>query len=408
MGVNVVRLGYMWTGAMPSEGEFNQTYVDRVEAIVERLGERGIYTLLDMHEDVLSSKFCLYDGAPLWVVNKSKARHPFPWPLKGNCSSRGWMSNTLTEAAAQAYQDLYDNHAGMLDDLANFWSRSAERFRDNPWVIGYEIINEPFAGDFYADPLLLLPGEAGRKNLARMYETVAASIREHDDDHLIFYEPVTWGMLFEGKIVGSGFAHVPGGDAYRNRSCFSYHYYCASFVPGWEGKPVEQKLICDHVTGPLVFEAVKKDLAALGGAQMMTEGIACGDNKTECARVMGMLDDHLFSYTSYADSQGETFDPLPSMQAAWARTYARAIAGTPTSMHFDPETKDFDFCFRVDLSIAQPTEIFASATYSYPSGRNVTTTPNVLAREVGEDIIEIVPNKNCADGQTACLSVRRV
>ena len=79
------------------------------------------------------------------------------------------MKNTLTEAAAHAYQDLYDNHEGMLDDLSDFWSRSASYFKDNPYVIGYEIINEPFAGDFYEDPLLLLPGNAGRKNLARMY-----------------------------------------------------------------------------------------------------------------------------------------------------------------------------------------------------------------------------------------------
>ena len=79
------------------------------------------------------------------------------------------MKNTLTEAAAHAYQDLYDNHEGMLDDLSDFWSRSASYFKDNPNVIGYEIINEPFAGDFYEDPLLLLPGNAGRKNLARMY-----------------------------------------------------------------------------------------------------------------------------------------------------------------------------------------------------------------------------------------------
>ena len=43
----------------------------------------------------------------------------------------------------------------------------------------------------YAHPSLLLPGEAGRKNLARMHEAVAKEIRKNDDRHLIFYEPVT-------------------------------------------------------------------------------------------------------------------------------------------------------------------------------------------------------------------------
>ena len=77
-----------------------------------------------------------------------------------------------------------------------------------------EIINEPFAGNFYADPLLLVPGVAGKKNLQRMYDHVAPSIRAYDTNHMIFFEPVTWGMIFDGQIVGSG-AHV---HARRSRS----------------------------------------------------------------------------------------------------------------------------------------------------------------------------------------------
>ena len=159
LGFNVVRLGWMWSGFNNAgPGIFNETYFERQQAVVQKLASRGIHTLLDMHEDVLSSKFCLYDGAPLWVMNKSIPRHAFPWPLQGNCSSRGWMSNTLTEAAGQAYQDLYDNTGGMLDDLAAFWARSARVWRDEPAIIGYEVMNEPFAGDVFKDPLLFLPG----------------------------------------------------------------------------------------------------------------------------------------------------------------------------------------------------------------------------------------------------------
>ena len=418
MGVNVIRLGYMWSGLMPTNATFfNQTYVDVIKGIVNRMSAHGIYALLDMHEDVLSSKFCLYDGAPRWVIDKSKPKHPFPWPLsskKGNCS-RGWMENTLSEAAATAYQDIYDNNHGMLDDLAAFWRYSAAQFKDVGAVIGYETMNEPFAGNFYADPTLLLPGNAGRKNLARLHEAAAGAIREHDDRHLVFYEPVTWGMLFDGKIVGSGFQQVPGGPAYRNRSVFSYHYYCATFVQNWRKHPTAQKLVCDHLTGPLVFQAVKKDLAHLGGAAMMTEGIACGDNHTECSTVMAMLDSHLFSWTSYADSQGALFDPAPSMQEAWARTYARAVAGTPTSMNFDPVTKDFQFCFTPDPTVAAPTEIFASMTYSYNTagGRKVTVlSGNIHAEDdpTDPDIVLVRPSSDKKDGDSApgaCLRIQR-
>ena len=49
----------------------------------------------------------------------------FPFPLQGNCS-RGWETNSLSLAAATAYQNIYDNHEGMLDDLVGGLDRQAE------------------------------------------------------------------------------------------------------------------------------------------------------------------------------------------------------------------------------------------------------------------------------------------
>lgn len=62
--------------------------------------------------------------------------------------------------------------------------------------LSYELINEPWVGNYLADPLLLLPGEAGAKNLQPFYEKIAKSIRSVDNDTLIFYEPVTFGGTF--------------------------------------------------------------------------------------------------------------------------------------------------------------------------------------------------------------------
>ena len=108
--------------------------------IVHKLGDHGIHTLLDMHQDVLSTKFCLYDGAPLWVINKSSSPHPHPWPMTGPCNSRSWGANELSEAASYAFGDIYANHNGMLDDLGNFWAATAAAFKDDPNIIGYEIM----------------------------------------------------------------------------------------------------------------------------------------------------------------------------------------------------------------------------------------------------------------------------
>ena len=411
LGFNVMRLGWMWSGYNPSPGEFNATYATIVKGIVSRAAAHGIYVLLDMHQDVLSSRFCLYDGVPLWVINKSVAKHAFPWPLTGNCSSRGWEANILTEAAAQAYQDLYDNHNGMRDDMAAFWAASARVFRNTSSIIGYELINEPFAGNVYADPTLFLPGVAGAKNLQRLYDALSEAIRKLDSRHILFYEPVTWGMIFNGSITGTGLDHVPGGRAYRNVSALSFHYYCDSFVSDYAGHPVLRRLLCDATVGPLVMRAVQQDLQRLGGSAMMTEGMACdaesNSSEPECARVMALLDDSLFSWTDYGDSQGATWLPSQAQQISWARTYAQAVQGTPTLMRFDNTTRDFQFCFAAAPEVDAVTEIFASTSYSYPSGRNVSTTPNLdLAWEHG-DIVGLRLRSGVIKGDRACVEIRR-
>ena len=72
LGINVVRLGAMWTGVQPEGPQrVNRTYIKVLKSIVNGLASRGIYTVLDMHQDVLwqagsSDKFG-YFGVPPWL-----------------------------------------------------------------------------------------------------------------------------------------------------------------------------------------------------------------------------------------------------------------------------------------------------------------------------------------------------
>ena len=291
------------------------------------------------------------------------------------------------------------------------WKHSATQFKGNKNIIGMEIMNEPFAGDTYSDPTLFLPGVAGKKNLARMNEAVAKGIREVDEEAVIFFEPVTWGMIFDGKISGSGYEQVPGGDDYKDRSVFSYHYYCNSFSPNWRDYPHRQKFICDKTIGPLVFKAVKKDLEKFGGAAMMTEGMACDDDhQEECINVANMLDEHLFSFTDYGSSQGATLEPSEIQQATWARTYTRATAGIPKKMKFDitSDTKDFEFCYDLDTSIDGVTEVFASTHFHYTGegGAKVVVEGDVKQVESGDnDLLWFEKVDGAKDGSQVCITV---
>eukprot|EP01065_Artemidia_motanka_P031517 TRINITY_DN378_c0_g1_i1.p1 TRINITY_DN378_c0_g1~~TRINITY_DN378_c0_g1_i1.p1 ORF type:complete len:496 (+),score=181.11 TRINITY_DN378_c0_g1_i1:63-1490(+) len=400
-GMNAIRVGWMMTGFEPADGQFNETYFEMSQKVTDTLAKYGIHSLLDTHQDCMSSLFCTYDGLPQWLVNRSKPTHPFPWPYHGNCSSRGWGTNCLTEAADRAYQNLYDNNYGMRDSFVQFWKESAKRWAGDTNVLGLELINEPFAGDVYRDPTLFLPGQAGRKNLMPLYDAVAAGIREYDADHVIFYEPVTWGMVMEGKIVGSGFSHVPGGDDFRNRSCLSYHYYCKSFG----GNPK----LCDPVVGPLVFDSVGKDIASNGGSSMLTEFGGCdGNDLPECTTVMDLADKHLQSWTEYDGfGQGGAF-PRPAYIDTLARTYARAIAGEPISMKYDAASASFELCFTIAASIAAPTEIFVPPRH-YTNGTAVTATANlkVDAAPSADNVVTAVPASAAADGQKGCVQIKR-
>ena len=52
---------------------------------------------------------------------------------------------------------MYDNEQQIQNGFAKFWGEVAKRFKDNPYVLGYELLNEPWAGDIYRHPAQLKP-----------------------------------------------------------------------------------------------------------------------------------------------------------------------------------------------------------------------------------------------------------
>ena len=68
-GFNAIRLGVLWAGTYPARrGVLDDSYVEKVKAIVRACADYGIYVVLDMHSDVLSRRFC-GNGMPDWAVD---------------------------------------------------------------------------------------------------------------------------------------------------------------------------------------------------------------------------------------------------------------------------------------------------------------------------------------------------
>jgi endoglycosylceramidase len=138
----------------PMPTQYNETYLDALEAVVNKVGKHGLLVLLDMHQDALSEKYC-GTGFPDWAVQP--AVENFPQPLNYNVS----FPNSPTYHPTRVQCDSIDNNnfnyyyvsfaessawgkvyaAGPIRTaFAAFWAHVAQRFVNNPHVLGYELM----------------------------------------------------------------------------------------------------------------------------------------------------------------------------------------------------------------------------------------------------------------------------
>ena len=69
LGFNSVRLGVIWKAVEKEPGVYDYEYLNTIENIINTLGEKGIYTMVDAHQDVFSRNFC-GEGVPYFYVNE--------------------------------------------------------------------------------------------------------------------------------------------------------------------------------------------------------------------------------------------------------------------------------------------------------------------------------------------------
>jgi endoglycosylceramidase len=197
-----------WQGVMPSPGVINTTYLDQVEQLVALLAAHNISSILDCHQDVFAPAFCGEGGAaaglspppphspspppgaPEFVSdavyhNSSRKPDAFPIPVspthhsypldpltrhpnRTQCLQAPFWHYYFSDAVSKGFQSLYDNDGGVLDVFEQFWVTVATRFSQNPAVLGYELLNEPWVGDFYSNRSQLLARNADARNLVPM------------------------------------------------------------------------------------------------------------------------------------------------------------------------------------------------------------------------------------------------
>ena len=94
---------------------------------------------------------------------------------------------------------LWDSEANQQKTVA-LWKKLAERYANEPWIAGYDIINEPNWGfdDIAKDPNGL--GEKHNTPLKKLMMEITKAIRLADKKHIIIIEGNGWGNNYNGVL----------------------------------------------------------------------------------------------------------------------------------------------------------------------------------------------------------------
>ncbi|MBC7451524.1 MAG: cellulase family glycosylhydrolase [Cytophagales bacterium] len=177
-GANHVRLPFhykMFTNEFYLNGENKGfIYLDRT---IEWCKKAGLYVLLDMH-----------------------------------CAPGGQTGDNIDDS--YGYPFLFES-ASLKKQTVDIWRTIAERYKNEPTVIGYDLLNEPIAHYFSNKDSL-------NKLLEPLYKDITAAIRESDKNHLVFIGGAQWNTNF--SMFGTPF---------DSKAVYTFHKY---WMPVNEGE----------------------------------------------------------------------------------------------------------------------------------------------------------------------------
>lgn len=254
IGWDVVRLLVSWSRIEPEPGRYDEEYLAEVDDAIDRLAARGLYTIVDLHQDAWGPTLAArpdegcapdqepsrgWDGAPGWATLGGEERGT-------RCTVAGVRE---TSAAVMASFDAFfadspgpggvgirTRYVAMLSVLAGRWADRAE-------VAGYDVMNEPNA--FSAE---------GRAALADLYGDAIVAIRDGeaaaggDIAHLVLFEPpAIWSSTGEG---------APPDFPHDDQIVYAPHIYTGGFTGG--------PITID------AFEQALTEAAGFGGAPVLS------------------------------------------------------------------------------------------------------------------------------------------
>lgn len=404
-GWNVVRLGVYPKGLMPTRGEVDEGYLDRVVEAVDAFADHGIHVLLDVHQDI-------YSGFPDWMVPLDEPVGPGtvelllqsagidmdlpPLPLgltigqlRAMEPDLGFPLNGFRPSMILIWDAFWGNdhvpHSdpkGLLDHTADMLAALAGRVADHPAVVGVEIMNESNPGSplLTCLPTALVVGCPVVDRITQdAWQSLTDAMRDAaGEDLMVWWEPnVTWNFMVPSLLSSPPITP----EVTDPQIGFAFHDYC---IPGelatYLGTPMElSDLACDS-NHNLNWDHADQVAARTGWPLFVTE-FGNNPNPAEAARTLAHADERFAHWVQWTNGitdrywlyeDGESDPYAADILRQYVRSYPMATSGEPESLTFDADSGVMVYRYApADLGV--PTE-FAVSDVHYPDGYEVIVT----------------------------------
>jgi hypothetical protein len=371
-GFNGARVGTLWAGLTPDRADrLDPAYVRRVQRVLDLLADRKVWLQLDMHQDQWHETYG-GEGVPDWALHR-----PAPFDLTPPVVAP-FPTGYWTPEVSTVFDNFWADSDGLLGDWATAWGLAAGEWRDQPHLMGYDLLNEPWMGLEWPTCLATGCPESYAAELQPAMERGLAAVRSADPDNIVWWEPQQFAG---GQPLDTFFEPVAGEDQLG----FSWHSYCPDVFLESQGIPGGDTENCWEFARGRQEHALEQS-ATMHAVPLMSERGAT-DNLRAVEIDAAVADEHLMGWTHWAykrwndpttadTSQGLFRDDADLTSAKrgkvrlLVRTYAQATAGTPLAMRFDPQDGSFRYRYRPAPAVTAPTRIFVSPLH-YPDGWRV-------------------------------------
>lgn len=143
MGANLIRFNFIWEAAEPLPGVYDETYFDYYDRVIQWAAERGMYVLIDFHNNAYSryaAKGC-GSGFPRWALSPDVTPAE-PKPMGQCVFNSAMMGAMLSKANYTLWHDFMTDKYGVRTRFFALTQKLAEKYANNQAVIGFDL-NEP-------------------------------------------------------------------------------------------------------------------------------------------------------------------------------------------------------------------------------------------------------------------------